>query len=178
MNWEMVGAIGEILGAAGVVITLGYLASQIRANRRQGQLRAGREAMDRTTDFVKLVASDGELADIWRRGMLDPGTLEEEERVRLGALLLHLTYLWERMYFLALEGGVDGYLHDTIVASRREIVLSPGYRRWFEGRRGWFSPEVRGVVEEEISAGGAYRPMGWVGEEDPTTGTVVAPGPD
>jgi len=34
MNWEAVGAVGEILGAIAVLITLGYLAVQIRQNTR------------------------------------------------------------------------------------------------------------------------------------------------
>lgn len=32
MNWEAIGAVGELLGAIGVVVTLGYLAVQIRQN--------------------------------------------------------------------------------------------------------------------------------------------------
>ena len=32
MDWNAIGAIGEILGAVGVIITLGYLASQIRGS--------------------------------------------------------------------------------------------------------------------------------------------------
>lgn len=35
MNWEVAGAIGEIVGALGVIVTLGYLAVQIRENSRQ-----------------------------------------------------------------------------------------------------------------------------------------------
>jgi len=34
MNWEALGAIGEIVGAVAVVLTLGYLALQIRQSRR------------------------------------------------------------------------------------------------------------------------------------------------
>ena len=30
MNWEAIGAVGEVLGAIAVVITLGYLAVQVR----------------------------------------------------------------------------------------------------------------------------------------------------
>ena len=30
MNWEAIGAIGEIVGALAVVLTLGYLANQVR----------------------------------------------------------------------------------------------------------------------------------------------------
>ena len=32
MDWEAIGAIGEVLGAAGVLATLVYLATQIRQN--------------------------------------------------------------------------------------------------------------------------------------------------
>ena len=34
MNWEALGAIGEIVGAVAVIATLGYLAVQIRQNTR------------------------------------------------------------------------------------------------------------------------------------------------
>jgi hypothetical protein len=34
MNWEALGAIGEIVGTVAVVVTLGYLAVQIRQNTR------------------------------------------------------------------------------------------------------------------------------------------------
>jgi hypothetical protein len=32
MSWEAIGAVGELLGAVGVIVTLGYLAVQIRQN--------------------------------------------------------------------------------------------------------------------------------------------------
>ena len=34
MNWEAIGAVGEMLGASGVVITLAYLAVQLKQNTR------------------------------------------------------------------------------------------------------------------------------------------------
>lgn len=40
MNWEAIGAVGEVLGAIGVIITLIYLASQLRQNTRE--LRSSR----------------------------------------------------------------------------------------------------------------------------------------
>ena len=40
MNWEALGAIGEIVGAVGVILTLGYLAVQIRQNVAQVRIRA------------------------------------------------------------------------------------------------------------------------------------------
>ena len=40
MNWDAIGAIGEILGAIGVIVTLGYLAVQIRQNTRSSRVSA------------------------------------------------------------------------------------------------------------------------------------------
>ena len=35
MNWDAIGAVGEILGAMAVFLSLVYLASQIRAQNRE-----------------------------------------------------------------------------------------------------------------------------------------------
>ncbi len=35
MNWDAIGAVGEIVGAAGVILSLVYLAAQIRHNTKQ-----------------------------------------------------------------------------------------------------------------------------------------------
>lgn len=52
MNWEAVGASGELLGAAAVLITLAYLAAQVRHARqdirrsaRQSRVQAARERL-------------------------------------------------------------------------------------------------------------------------------------
>ena len=37
MNWEALGAIGEIVGAVGIIITLVYLAVQIRSSARAAE---------------------------------------------------------------------------------------------------------------------------------------------
>jgi hypothetical protein len=40
MNWDAVGAIGQILGSVAVFVTLGYLATQVRQAKRQMQRAA------------------------------------------------------------------------------------------------------------------------------------------
>ena len=38
MNWDAIGAVGEIIGALAVVVTLAYLAVQIRASTRETEV--------------------------------------------------------------------------------------------------------------------------------------------
>jgi hypothetical protein len=65
MNWEAIGAIGEVGGAAGVIITLIYLAGQLRQNTkalRSASYEHWNEVSSAFTDFYARYA--GELSEI------------------------------------------------------------------------------------------------------------------
>ena len=64
MNWEAIGAIGELLGAAGVIATLGYLAFQIRQNNRHLAQEAQQSRSQSTREAFLALADNGELAAI------------------------------------------------------------------------------------------------------------------
>jgi hypothetical protein len=64
MNWDAIGAIGEVMGSLAVFITLGYLALQIRHARSearralsQGRSEAHRDLLDRQQDAAILGAT-------------------------------------------------------------------------------------------------------------------------
>ena len=46
VNWEAISAIGQLVGAVAVVISLIYLASEVRRNTRAAQLAAMRSMSD------------------------------------------------------------------------------------------------------------------------------------
>ena len=90
MNWEAIGAIGEITGATAVVITLIYLAVQVRQNS-QNQHSSTSWAITQTLDaLIARISSDAELTDIWLRGRRDLDDLNpiEHERFRTYAMAL------------------------------------------------------------------------------------------
>ncbi len=64
MNWSAVGAIGELLGAAAVVVSLLYLAAQMRMGARQAQLEAGRNLSRGIGDVSLALSVNGELG-LW-----------------------------------------------------------------------------------------------------------------
>ncbi len=51
MIWDAIGAVGEIVGAAGVIISLIYLAVQIKNQNIQSQLTAENEMTSQWNDF-------------------------------------------------------------------------------------------------------------------------------
>lgn len=92
MNWDAVGAIGEIIGALAVFLTLAYLAAQIRQNTKA--VRAA--ALDSSVNAVNAVRvamfESPDVAAVYGKGLEDPDQLEEDERTRF-RLILH-TILW------------------------------------------------------------------------------------
>ena len=54
MNWEAIGAIGEMLGSTAVLITLVYLAIQVRQARSEGRRALSHGRMEANREVVKL----------------------------------------------------------------------------------------------------------------------------
>ena len=60
MNWEMLGALGEIFGAVGVIATLGYLARQVRGGTYASRQAAQQDVWEQNTQFLSQLATDRE----------------------------------------------------------------------------------------------------------------------
>jgi hypothetical protein len=152
VNWEMLGAIGEILGAFGVIATLGYLAVQLRANTRALRLEAEREAFDGIRLILAQLSGDAELARIIRVGLEGMDSLDADEAMRFGGWLLSNTNNWLRIHSFEREGTVQRNLADATRRIRRDIVQTRGYRQWFELRKHWIPDEFREALECEMAA--------------------------
>ena len=69
MNWEAIGAVGEIIGAAAVVATLGYLAVQTRQSNRLARSAAVLKLFAENRSHRNALAQDAELSEIMVKGL-------------------------------------------------------------------------------------------------------------
>ena len=71
MNWEAIGAVGEVPGATGVIISLLNLAVQIRGDARAKRVAAVHDQSTAYRDFLKTMATNQELSAVrpesWNR---------------------------------------------------------------------------------------------------------------
>ncbi len=148
MNWEAIGAIGEVLGAAGVIITLAYLAVQIRQNSHQLErsLQATRisadDAIARGFDrWRQLLISDEKMSEIYVRGLQDISTLDPNERHRFNQLLN--TFIWTAWQMWRLD-DVMGATNSEIF---RHLLRHPGGREWYTTTRAYFPEEYRAMLD-------------------------------
>ena len=150
MNWEALGAIGEIVGAVAVILTLGYLAVQIRQNTRAIRASAHQDTTRDVSEFLSRVADSPDLARILRVGMKNWDDLDEDERMRFSMLLFRVFFNFQHLFSLHREGTLD----PEYWASQWEVMLwyirQPGVVRWWSVSKSRLRPGFVEYMESEV----------------------------
>lgn len=151
MNWDAIGAVAELLGAIGVIVSLAYLAGQIRRSTRvQKRANLGDIAIDLYATS-RCVATEPELASLLLRGHADLGSLDPVERYRYDLFMYAFIANLERALIDAQSGD---YPEEQLIPVRAAIagnILTAGGRAWWEQRRAWFSLFGQQSIDEILS---------------------------
>ncbi|MDA1074820.1 MAG: hypothetical protein O3A63_08695 [Proteobacteria bacterium] len=158
MNWEAISAIGEIIGAAAVTLTLIILVFQIRHSTRtmaESNRLERASALDRHSDTISRwrgrLMENEDLARIWLAGRRDE-ELSEVERIRLNNLWIDFANLQRANFVRANTVGEAGLAIQAATSIAAEKNQSETFaREWNQGRP-WHelaSPEFVSKVEEE-----------------------------
>jgi len=123
--------LGEALGGFGVVISLLYLAFQIRQNTRAVRSSSYHQAAEQTWHYCLAIAQDASLAEILARRIAGESlTLTPAEQIRANSADQALVYGFENMLRLHEEGLVDpdvwaNFLSNSmVVGEAREFFRS------------------------------------------------------
>ena len=79
MNWDAIGAIGEVVGAVAVVLTLGYLAVSIRQTITTVKIDSRQRVLDRYSDALSNVLAPNVL-DAMRNGLQNYDGLSSKDQ--------------------------------------------------------------------------------------------------
>ena len=80
MNWDAIGAIAELVGAVGVVASLGYLGIQLRQNSRTISEEIFQNLLNNYHGAMDSLISDPALNRIWHTGLQDLDALDKDEK--------------------------------------------------------------------------------------------------
>ena len=69
MNWEMISAVGRMLGAIGVIISIIYLAAKIRNQNKESRRAAMNVLTTHWSDLNRSLVENPELATLWIRAL-------------------------------------------------------------------------------------------------------------
>lgn len=141
MNWDAIGAIGEIVGAIAVVATLAYLARQMRDNSKQVKLNTTQSFASLGQDSFSPIYNTPETIRIWHVGTNAPKELDD---IELATFYLFMDRVMNNALALVThyESGVMSEAEFVHYRSMYQgFVATPGGRLWMAERRYKF-PEL------------------------------------
>src|SRR5215510_7002646 len=127
VNWEAISAIGQIVGALAVVISLIYLAREIRSNARATRRAAMRSLLEAFNRLTQQLSLHSDLAALWLR-----------DRRRFSSYIHQLFRNAGDGYHQHLEGHLDPRVWRGLEAVMRDLNACPGVQAWWRSYSRYF----------------------------------------
>lgn len=137
MSWQDLGSIGELISAVAVVVSLVYLAFQIRQNTRQidentkaAQAAAFDSSIAHTFMARQAIIENEALARIYLEGSNHPEALSDEDLLRYRLIIHNILWSLWNMQSQAQVGELSSETWSAQLATLERIVSTTGFR-WF-----------------------------------------------
>ena len=155
MRWEIIGVVADLIAAAAVVISLVYLAVQIRQYTKATRAGSSDTINNSLTAILSAIRSDGEFAEIWLRGCQDLDSLGEVEKVRFSHHLLDMLNLATYVDELEKQGISNTHI-DYIPWMTMLYRENPGIQAFIDSLEGGWAGSMdlyRRLTDPELAIG-------------------------
>ena len=150
MNWDAIGAVGEIIGASAVVLTLGYLAIQLRQARSEYIRNNARDLVVRNNVVLGKLADDKDLRARHIKGMQDYSDLSLEEKLAFGIWMFTWISNWEQAFEDQKSGSFEGLPLEAYSMGIAEVLRTPGGNEYWRRSRDYFSEDAARELDRVI----------------------------
>jgi hypothetical protein len=156
MSLSDLASLGSFVSGFAVLMSLIYLALQVRQTERNQQISIRHSRVSRIVE-LQLALADPAVADAWLHGSGSPQEITQTELSQFNNLCRALFFHFEDSFYQREEGLLNDDAFETVVAGARLVARSPGVRAAWRIARpnfgGRFLDFMDGVV-----AGSAVEP--------------------
>jgi hypothetical protein len=144
MTIEQMGSLGELIAAIATIITLIYLALQIRQSTKFMKLSELRGIQDDADRWRAHLIDNKAVAKVYRLGLNEPESLDDDDRLRFRMLQDQLFFGWQATFLQRNEGtGLSpGFIKSTLD--------NPGGRQYWEKSKFRFDPGFVEFIDQFI----------------------------
>jgi len=150
MTLEQLGNIGEFVAAIATLVTLAYLAIQIRQNTAQ-QRREELVSIQHGQNGVLSLMQDPELAEAYVRAAGDQGASPLQQLRAQNWVLQYMNH-FQIVHDLHVSGALDEEQYRLWEGFAVAVVAPAGIRRWWEEEEGRlaFHSDVREIIDARL----------------------------
>ncbi|MCB1690072.1 MAG: hypothetical protein KDI33_16370 [Halioglobus sp.] len=159
MNFESLGNIGDFIGGIGVIVTLAYLALQIRQNTIATKADSYQSVVALASEWSRDLSLNAEICDIMDRGARDYSSLDRVEELRFNLAMSSYFRNMENLHHKFISGNVDATVWQGWSNRTLAFIRAPGTSAWWDLNASAFSPAFRDFIalsEEPTEIPGAF----------------------
>lgn len=145
-------AIAEIISSLGVIISLIYVARQLKQTTGMMQVTASSERVDRDYTIVEPLLANKDLAEVWNKGDSNFDELDAADQTRVLFFERRALVLWHHLYNLRKRGLISEMDWEVQAWVIRNIGRRQAVRRAWDMFKGGFNQEFLDFVEGEFAA--------------------------
>lgn len=158
MNWDAVGAIAESIGAIAVVMSLIYVAVQIRQNTQQfsrsveaNQLAAFERNVESGNRIRELLILHPDLTELLLTGFRDYRKFDGTKKFRFDMLLRNIFSGIQGGYIRQLSVDHDPLGFEGVARVLDDVLVHPGVQDWLHEHSPDWRPAFRDFVDARLA---------------------------
>ena len=150
MDLDKIANIGEIVGAITVVVSLVYLAVQIRQGTEAQRTENYSRALDRISAMQSAIGRDSELATMLSKGVTDISLLSPQERMQFTWAFYEVFGAFEFMFYASRSDSIPGEVWQRWSAAIAWWLTFPGVRDWWHAKPTPFTASFTSFVDSLV----------------------------
>jgi len=151
MNWNAIGAAGEVVGAAAVIASLVYLAVQIRQNTRSVRRASARQSGEKNATALRAFADYPELFSGEFMGLDRLDNLDPSQRQRFDMIFGMWMQAIEQTFADVRDGSLEPEYGVPYGDYLKQLFSCPGGQHWWSEHRAWFTASFQDEVDGLIA---------------------------
>ena len=149
MVLDQLGSIGSIISGIAVVISLIYLAIQIRRNTEAERTSTYQSIVSDFGTMNNNLAGNPELSHMFVEALENYHEFNDEDKARISQMLFQMFRMFENMFYQQKKG----YLDQDLWVGWKRLMLTyfarPGFQTWWEHRRVVYAKPFVNFLETE-----------------------------
>jgi hypothetical protein len=142
--------IGQVIGAVAVVVSLIYVAMQIRQNTSAVRAATAQSVHEHFANWYQLFAADASLAAVAVKGLKEYASLSETEKARFVAMFMSFLSYSQNAFLKWRQGLLAPSLWLGWEQVIMNLVCAPGGQGLWKERSYLFGEEFRRHVENDL----------------------------
>jgi len=158
MTLQDLATLGDAVGGLAVVVTLLYLAYQIRQTAQIERAAGQRDLLAQLRSWVELGAERPQLFGVLRRATHDWDALPDAEKEQFHAWALSLLLLAEQALYMRGDRFINEGSFRGIEQAALAVVATPGGRSWWRVARRLLGGDIAAHIDAALARRPAEQP--------------------